>query len=59
VPIIDKLRDKLKFDLKSLALLDELEEILRRDKQRIHDLEIASDLADAVIKAYDKIDWRG
>ena len=65
-PIIELLREKLKFDFKSLELLAELneeflvkEEAARRDKKRIKELEISTDLSNAIIKAWGEGNWHG
>ena len=65
-PIIELLREKLKFDFKSLELLAELneeflvkEEATRRDQKRIKELEISNDLSNAIIKSWDEGNWHG
>ena len=65
-PIIELLREKLKFDFKSLELLAELneeflvkEEATRRDQKLIKELEISNDLSNAIIEAWDKGNWHG
>mgnify|MGYP003645898726 CR=1 FL=1 len=65
-PIIEQLRERLQFDMKCLELLAELneeflvkEEATRRDQKRIKDLEISTDLSNAIIKAWDEGNWHG
>ena len=61
-----EMADRLKFDKLTLGQLKqlseyviELEEISKRDKQRISDLEVAADLANSIIESYDRIQWHG
>ena len=65
-PIIEQLRERLQSDMKGLELLAELneeflvkEEATRRDQKRIKDLEISTDLSNAIIKAWDEGNWHG
>ena len=65
-PIIEQLRERLQFDMKCLELLAELneeflvkEEATRRDQKRIKELEISTDLSNAIIKAWDEGNWHG
>tara|TARA_R110000751_G_C13453667_1_gene444477 strand:+ start:76 stop:279 length:204 start_codon:yes stop_codon:yes gene_type:complete len=65
-PIIEQLRQRLQFDIKCLELLAELneeflvkEEATRRDQKRIKDLEISTDLSNAIIKSSDEGSWHG
>ena len=61
-----EMADRLRFDkltLGQLKLLSEyvleLEEIVRIDKQRINDLELAVDMSESIIEAYEGINWHG
>ena len=61
-----EMADRLRFDQLTLGQLKqlseyviELEEISKRDKQRISDLEVAVDLSESIIKSYEGINWHG
>jgi hypothetical protein len=65
-PIIEQLRERLQSDMKCLELLAELneeflvkEEAARRDQKRVKELEISTDLSNAIIKAWDEGNWHG
>jgi hypothetical protein len=65
-PIIEQLRERLQSDMKGLELLAELneeflvkEEATRRDQKRLKELEILTDLSNAIIKAWDEGNWHG
>ena len=58
--------DRLRFDEKTIGQLKQVsehmleqDEIIKRDKKRNADLEVALDLANAIIKSYDGINWHG
>ena len=61
-----EMADRLRFDQLTLGQLKqlseyviELEEISKRDKQRISDLEMAVDMSESIIEAYEGINWHG
>ena len=61
-----EMADRLRFDEKTIGQLKqlseyvlELEEIVRIDKQRISNLEVALDLSSSIINSYDSINWHG
>ena len=72
-PIIELLRERLAFDLKSLELLAELNEeflvredeakqarlVTKRDKKRISQLEFALDAAEGLLGVCGEIEFRG
>ena len=61
-----EMAERLKFDKLTIGQLQllseyviELEEIVRIDKQRINDLELAVDMSESIIEAYEGINWHG
>jgi hypothetical protein len=68
-----EMADRLRFDKLTIGQLKQLSEyvleletearqhriIIKRDKQRISELEVAIDMSDAIIKSYDKVNWIG
>jgi hypothetical protein len=68
-----EMADRLRFDKLTIGQLKQLSEyvleletevkqariIIKRDKQRISELEVAVDMSDAIIKSYDKVNWIG
>ena len=61
-----EMADRLKFDKLSIGQLKQVsehmleqDEIIRIDKQRINDLELAVDISESIIEAYEGINWHG